>query len=90
MQVRTLETCRPGLVPPLPRPPVGRHCPVTVRPGVPPPTPPPTQRTTCLLRESLGGHGRATEGGGVKNSHRTCGNVCGGGAALVIEWRDGR
>jgi len=85
MGVTTRETCRPGLVPPLPRPPVGGHWPATVRPGVPPPTPPPTQRTTCLPRASLGGHGRATGGGGVRNSNRTCGNVYGGGAALVVK-----
>jgi len=66
LQVATRETWRPELVPPLPRPPVGGHWPATVRPGVPPPTPPPTQRTTCLARASLGGHGRATGGGGVK------------------------
>jgi len=30
MRVTTRETCRPGLMPPLPRPPVGRHQPATV------------------------------------------------------------
>jgi len=87
MRVTTWETCRPGLVPPLPRPPVGGHWPATVRPGVSPLTPPPTQRTTCLPPASLGGHGRATGGGGVRRCggrrHRSAATAAARGTARV-------
>jgi len=73
-----------------PRPPLTRHWPATSRRGVPSPTPPPTQRAACPPRASLGGHGRATGGGGAGHAHRTCGKLRGDGAPRVVWWHGAR